>query len=204
MNLAKRPEPVTLEGTIVRLEPLSVDHSEALLTAAKDPSIWTYLTVPQPQSAAEMRRWIESALSEQEKGTHLAFAAISRESDAVVGTTRYLDIRPFDGSLEIGWTWYAAEAQRTGVNTECKYLLMRHAFEALGFTRVQLKTDAKNERSRRAIERIGGRFEGVLRHYQRYWHGALRDTAMYGITAEDWPEVKSHFETRLLQRALVP
>ena len=141
-----------------------------------------------------MAKWISEALDQQAKGIHLPFAVIRKETGDVVGSTRFLDIRLFDGSVEIGWTWYAAEAQRTAVNTECKYLLMTHAFETWGCNRVQLKTDELNERSRRAIERIGGRFEGILRKYQRYWHGRVRNTAMYAILDEDWPGVKENLE----------
>jgi len=184
--------PITLRGRIVQLEPLSQDHAEGLLAAAQNERIWKYLTVPQPKTVDEIRTFIQSALDHQASGQHLPFNVRTLADNRIVGTTRYLDIRPFDLALEIGWTWYAADAQRTGVNTECKFLLLEHAFETLGCRRVQLKTDALNERSRAAIERIGAKFEGILKQYQRYWHGAQRDTAMYAITSEDWGEVKSH------------
>lgn len=190
MQPEKFAAPVTLRGEVVQLEPLGAEHSTDLFEAARAARIWTYLLVPQPKTVEEMRTLIEGALAEQEKGTQLAFAVRSLADSRIVGTTRYLEIRPFDLALEIGWTWYAADAQRTGVNTECKLLLLQHAFETLGCRRVQLKTDALNERSRRAIERIGAKFEGILRSYQRYWHGAQRDTAMYAITSEEWRAVK--------------
>lgn len=183
---------VQLSGALVQLEPLALQHSEDLFAASRDESIWKYLLVPQPTTVEEMKILIEGALVEQEKGLQLAFAVRTLAAGRIVGTTRYLDIRPFDLALEIGWTWYASGVQRTGVNTECKFLLLEHAFETLGCRRVQLKTDAQNERSRAAIERIGAKFEGILKQYQRYWHGAQRDTAMYAITSEDWGEVKSH------------
>lgn len=187
-------EPVMLTGRFVRLEPLDLRHSEGLLEAASEPLIWKYLTVPQPQTVAEMDDWIELALSQQD---HLPFTTIRQQDSKIVGSTRYLDIKPFDQTLEIGWTWLTAEAQRTTVNTEAKYLMLRHAFEELGCARVQLKTDAMNDRSRSAIERIGAQFEGVFRNYQRYWHGAMRDTAMYSITDAEWPGVKVQLESML-------
>jgi RimJ/RimL family protein N-acetyltransferase len=187
-------EPVVLEGRYVRLEPLTLDHANGLLEAAKEPSIWTYLVVPQPKTVEDIAAWIQEALSHHAKGVHLSFAVIHKATGKVVGSTRFLDIRPFDGSVEIGWTWYSAEFQRTVVNTECKYVLMTHAFETWGCNRVQLKTDELNEKSRRAIERIGGHFEGILRKYQRYWHGRIRNTAMYSILDEEWPGVKANLE----------
>jgi RimJ/RimL family protein N-acetyltransferase len=191
------PIPVTLDGNHVRLEPLSLGHAEGLLEAGAEPLTWKYLTVPQPRTLDEMQSWICAALEMQAGGSQLPFAVIRKSDGKVMGTTRYLDIRSNDLGLEIGWTWYAPEAQRTAVNTECKYLLLAHAFETLGCIRVQLKTDALNERSRRAIERIGAKFEGVLRNYQRYWHGGLRDTAMYAMTDADWPEAKRALEEML-------
>lgn len=193
MNL----QPIQLEGDWVRLVPLAQSHAEALLAAAREESIWQYLMVPQPQSVQEMREWIGTALELQEQGGQLPFAVSSRVDGRVVGTTRYLDIRMADRAVEIGWTWYASEVQRTAVNAECKLLLLRHAFEELGMERVQLKTDALNERSRRAIERIGGQFEGILRQYQRYWHGRQRDTAIYSILRSEWPGVRTNLEAKL-------
>lgn len=191
------PSRITLTGSHVELRPLELAHAPDLLAAAADEGIWTYLTVPQPMSQEAMEGWIEEALRHEAKGDHLPFAIWRREDQAFVGSTRYLDIRPFDGSVEIGWTWLGSSARRTAVNTECKFLLLRHAFESLGAIRVQLKTDAKNERSRSAIERIGGQLEGVLRNYQRYWHGASRDTAMYSLLADEWPAAKKRLEAKL-------
>ena len=185
---------MTLDGVHVRLEPLSLSHAEGLFEASRDPLVWKYLTVPQPVNFQEMKDWIGLALEAQASGAQLPFAVLRKAESKVVGTTRYLEIKPFERSVEIGWTWYTPEAQRTVVNSECKYLLLSHAFDDLGCTRVQLKTDARNERSRRAIERIGAKFEGVHRNFQRYWHGGLRDTAMYAMTDEDWPQVKQKLE----------
>jgi RimJ/RimL family protein N-acetyltransferase len=190
-------EPIRLEGRFVRLEPLSLDHTEALFEASRDAMIWKYLMVPQPQSVAEMADWIDEALRQQASGAHLPFSVFSKESNGFVGSTRYLDIRLDDRSIEIGWTWYRPESCRTAVNTECKYLLLRNAFEVLGCERVQLKTDALNGRSRKAIERIGGKFEGVLRQFQRYWHGRQRDTAMYSILSSEWPSTRRFLLTAL-------
>lgn len=192
-------KPLTLGGQFVRLEPLGLQHAEGLLIAAADPVIWQYLTVPQPKTVAEMTAWIELALSQRD---HLPFATVRQQDSKVVGSTRYLEIKPFDQTLEIGWTWLATEVQRTPVNTEAKYLMLRHAFEELGCARVLLKTDAKNERSRNAIERIGAQFEGVFRNYQRYWHGAMRDTAMYSITDAEWPAVRAELESKLEQPSI--
>jgi RimJ/RimL family protein N-acetyltransferase len=157
--------PVTLEGALVRLEPLGQQHAEGLLAAAQDEMIWRYLPVPMPRIAQEMRAIIESALEAQAAGKELAFAILERESGAVVGSTRYLNIALADRGLEIGWTWLAPRVQRTGVNTECKYLLLCYAFETVGAMRVQLKTDSRNVISQRAIERLGAVKEGILRKH---------------------------------------
>jgi RimJ/RimL family protein N-acetyltransferase len=168
-----------------------------LLEAAQDPSIWTYLLMPQPKSVADVEEHIRASLQWVERGSRIVFAAIERASGKAVGVTCYYDIDRPNRWLEIGGTWYDVRVQRTALNTECKLLLLRHAFENLGAVRVQLKTDVLNERSRTAIERIGGKFEGSLRNYQTYWHGRVRDTALYSIVAGEWPEVKVNLERRL-------
>ena len=194
------PKPIQLEGRFVRLEPLAADHAEGLLAAARAPAIWTYMPVPPPDSVGDVQKWIEDAQHGQQAGTELAFATVRRADGRVVGSTRYLDIRRPHRALEIGWTWLAPEAQRTPVNTEAKYLMLRHAFETHGAVRVQLKTDERNEKSRRAILGLGAIFEGVLRNYQTRPHdGYVRNTAMYGITERDWPDVKARLEARLLR-----
>lgn len=191
MTASLTVSPTVLTGNIGQLEPMTVEHASDLFEASRDAAIWRYLLVPQPTSVLEMETLIQGALQQEAAGQQLPFSVRLLSEDRIVGTTRLLDIRPFDLALEIGWTWYAPEVQRTGVNTECKLLLLTHAFETLGCRRVQLKTDALNERSRRAIERIGAKFEGILKNYQRYWNGAQRDTAMYAITAQDWPKTKA-------------
>ena len=194
------PKPIQLEGRFVRLEPLAAGHAEGLLAAARAPAIWTYMPVPPPDSVGDVQKWIEDAQRGQQAGTELAFATVRRADGRMVGSTRYLDIRRPHRALEIGWTWLAPEAQRTPVNTEAKYLMLRHAFETHGAVRVQLKTDERNEKSRRAILGLGAIFEGVLRNYQTRPHdGYVRNTAMYGITERDWPDVKARLEARLLR-----
>jgi RimJ/RimL family protein N-acetyltransferase len=191
------PQPVLLTGRHVRLEPLALGHAEALFAASRDPGIWTYLLVPQFASVSEVKKWIDESLAAQVAGQEVAFATV-RSSDGVpVGSTRFLDIRRPHRTLEIGWTWLAPEAQRTAVNTEAKYLMLRHAFEMLGAVRVQLKTDERNARSRAAISRLGAAFEGILRNLQTYSHGYVRNTAMFSITAAEWPVVKARLEEKL-------
>ena len=191
-------EPVTLEGRVVRLEPLDRTHVDALAAAAaEDRSTYDFTRVP--DSPAAMAEYVTEALAEQAAGNHLPFAIGA--GGAVVGSTRYLDIGCWDGPtptvVEIGSTWLAPSAQRSAVNTECKLLLLTHAFETWRVLRVTLKTDARNARSRAAIERIGGRFEGIRRAHMPATDGTVRDSAYYSITAEEWPEVKAGLERRL-------
>jgi RimJ/RimL family protein N-acetyltransferase len=194
------PKPIQLAGRFVRLEPLAPRHAAGLLAAGREPGIWTYMPVPPPDTVGDVQKWIEDAQRGQEAGNELAFATVRCADGLVVGSTRYLDIRRPHRALEIGWTWLAPEAQRTPVNTEAKYLMLRHAFETHGALRVQLKTDERNEKSRRAILGLGAVFEGVLRNYQTRPHdGYVRNTAMYGITDREWPEVKARLEARLLR-----
>ncbi len=192
------PKPVRLEGRHVRLEPLTLDHAEGLFATSGDPSLWTYALVPQFAGVSDTQKWIEDALLAQRNGTDVPFATVRRRDGRVVGTTRFLDIRRPHRALEIGWTWLAPEAQRTPLNTEAKLLLLRHAFEALGAVRVQLKSDERNQRSREAMLRIGAVFEGILRNYQtRPYDGYVRNTAMYAITGAEWPAVKVRLEAKL-------
>lgn len=190
--------PVTLTGDVVRVEPLEVHHAEALYQIAQDPSTWRYMPTDPSGSPAEMERWIADALAERDAGRQVPFVTVDLASGEVVGSTRYLTIVPQDYGLEIGWTWLTPRAQRTAINTECKYLLMRHAFEVLGAIRVQLKTDSRNTISQRAIERLGAVREGLLRKatiIQR--DGYQRSTVMYSVTDDEWPSVKARLETFL-------
>lgn len=191
--------PVTLElpGGAVRLEPLSVDHAPALFEASRDPDIWRFLPDAQPTTQAEMLAMIHVALTEQTRGSRVPFAVVDTRLGAAAGSTSYLDIQPANRSLEIGWTWLGAAVRRTAVNTQCKYLLLSHAFEALGAVRVYLKTDARNERSQRAILRIGALYEGCLRRSRVTHTGYIRDTKYYSVLDDEWPVVKSRLETLL-------
>jgi N-acetyltransferase len=192
------PRPLTLEGAHVRLEPLALAHAPALLEAIQaDLSIWQWLTSEPPADLPAVQALIDSALEAQAAGKELPFAQVSRAEGRAVGSTRYLDIKRRDRGLEIGWTFLGRPWQRTAINTEAKYLLLRHAFESLGIARVQLKTDARNTQSQAAIARIGGVREGVLRRYQTTRGGGLRDTVMYSILADEWPAVKGRLEARL-------
>ncbi|HET8523392.1 MAG TPA: GNAT family N-acetyltransferase [Thermomicrobiales bacterium] len=189
-------EPVTLEGKRVRLEPLGDQHAEDLATLVGPEEIWTWMSA-RPVTLADTRSWIETALAAQAGGSELPFAIIDKTTDRAVGSTRFLDIQPHHRGVEIGWTWLGRNAWRTPINTECKYLLLRHAFETWNCIRVQLKTDRRNERSRRAIERIGGQFEGILRNHRVLSDGTYRDSAYYSIIDVEWPEVKTRLETKM-------
>ncbi|TAM59705.1 N-acetyltransferase [bacterium] len=198
MTLPFDPKPVTLEGTHARLEPLALAHAAGLLEAGREEELWLYLFIPPLRTLDDARIFIERALADARNGSQIPFAIIDRKSGSVAGSTRYLDIRRPERGLEIGWTWLGAAARRTAINTECKYLLLRHAFEAQGAIRVQIKTDARNLRSQRAIERIGGVREGVLRrHMIRPYDGFVRDTVMFSIIDTEWPTVKTGLEDRL-------
>jgi len=189
-------EPTTLEGRYARLEPLAPRHADDLAAVAGDEDIWRYM--PADLSTIErIRVWIEDTLAQQAAGAVLPFATIERATGRAIGSTRYLTIMPKDRGVEIGWTWLARSAWRTAINSECKYLLLRHAFETLGCIRVQLKTDKRNERSRRAIERIGGQFEGILRQQFVLRDGTYRDSAYYSIIDSEWPGVKARLEAGL-------
>ena len=192
-------EPVTLTGLRARLIPLEQTHAPALFAAGRDPAIWTYLSVAPPQVLADMERVVQQALAEQAQGASLPFTIIDQETQGVVGSTRLMDVSPTHRQGEIGWTWLSPSVQRTRVNTECKSLLLRHCFEHLNFLRVQLKTDARNERSQRAMERIGAVREGVLRRHRVLHDGFVRDSVYYSVIAEEWPQTKGHLE-RLLDR----
>ncbi|MDR7419208.1 MAG: GNAT family protein [Armatimonadota bacterium] len=184
-------EPVVLEGLHVRLEPLAPAHLAGLGEVGLDESLleFTESYAPTPDG---LRAYVETALRLRAEGTALPFAVISRAEARPIGSTRYGNIDRAHRRVEIGWTWYGRSWQRTAVNTECKYLLLRHAFEVLGCIRVEFKTDALNERSRRALLRIGAREEGIFRHHMIMPSGRIRDTVYYSIIDDDWPAVKRH------------
>ena len=192
------PVPVTLEGHGVRLEPLTPAHEPALGAAVADGRLWElwFTAVPAPD---QVSTYIADALAAQRAGHMLPWAVRELTTDAVVGSTRYHDIVPQIDRVEIGWTWYAASRQRTHVNKACKLLLLTHAFDALGCAVVGLRTDNFNFRSQRAIEALGARRDGVLRHHQARRDGTVRDSVMYSILLGEWPDVKRHLTTRLLR-----
>ena len=195
-HMYEEPLPVTLDGTHVRLEPLTLEHLPALVDVGLDPSLWAW-TVSAVASEAQMRDYVEDALAQQQRGAALPFATIHRESGRVVGSTRYGNIDRWNRRMEIGWTWVAPPWQRTPINTEAKYLMLRHAFERLGCVRVELKTDVLNDRSRRAIRRIGAVEEGVLRQHMLTGSGRWRDTVYYSVLDREWPAVRKALEGML-------
>ena len=188
--------PVTLHGTSVRLEPLTPAHAALLADAALDPELWR-VTVERIDSHATLDAYIERALAQQATGTALPFALVEPATGRGIGSTRYGNADLANGRVEIGWTWVGRPWQRTRVNTEAKYLLLRHAFDTLGLTRVELKTDAVNARSRAAIRRIGATEEGTLRRHTRTWDGRLRDSVYFSVIAEEWPAVRARLEAML-------
>lgn len=191
--------PRTLEGRLVRLEPLTLQHIEPLWSVASDPDIWR-MTGTRIGSPDEARAYVETALRWQQQGTGLPFVIVHRPTGEVAGSTRYGNITPEHRRLEIGWTWLGRQWRRTGVNRESKFLLLTHAFEVLGYNRVEIKTDLLNEVSRKAIEGIGAQQEGVFRRHMITPAGRVRDTVYYSIIAEEWPEVRAAL-LRSLQNA---
>ncbi len=189
-------EPVTLEGKHVQLEPLLAAHHAALTETGLDEDLWRWIPVP-VRTPEEMSAYIEAALAEQARGISLPFTIVERTSGKPVGCTRYGNIDRVHRRVEIGWTWVAKPWQRTAVNTETKYLLLRHAFETLGCIRVELKTDSLNEKSRAAILRIGARQEGIFRNHMITASGRIRHTVYFSIVANEWPAVKARLEQRL-------
>ncbi|MEW9700313.1 GNAT family N-acetyltransferase [Paenibacillus sp. SI8] len=190
-------QPLTLEGTQVTLMPLQESHISELTKAANDPLIWAYMT-PLPQKQ-DVQRFVRQALEEQQSGLGLPFSVYDKGSERIVGSTRLFEISTAHRQLEIGHTWYHPTVWRTRINTECKYLLLRHCFETLGTVRVQLKTDLRNVRSQTAIARLGAVQEGILRQHRILQDGYIRDTVMFSIIASEWPEVKQRLEGFLSQ-----
>jgi len=190
------PAPVTLQGKIVTVEPLRIEHQNELVEAVKDGELWRlwYTKVPAPDA---MRADIERRLGLQEKGSMLPFAVVDNATRRVVGATTYMNIDADNRRVEIGSTWYARSVQRTGLNTECKLMLLTHAFEALDCIAVEFRTSHFNLASRRAIERLGARLDGILRSHQLAPHGSLRDTCVYSITAAEWPGVRANLDWML-------
>lgn len=191
-----RVAPVTLEGHGVRLEPLQYEHENGLAAAAADGELWKlwFTTVPEPAGTLS---YIDAALAGQEAGHMLPWAVRELSTGAVAGSTRFHDIVHAADRVEIGYTWYGAHWQKTAVNTACKLLLMTHAFESVGCRVIGLRTDNFNFRSQRAIEALGARKDGVIRHHHPRRDGTVRDTVIYSILGSEWPDVKRHLELRL-------
>ena len=194
------PRPVVLEGHGVRLEPLAPVHRDGLAAASADGKLWElwYTSVPAP---GETRGYVATALEGQRAGHMLPWAVRELTTGAIAGTTRYHDIIAGVDRVEIGYTWYAARWQRSHVNTACKLLLLAHAFDTVGCKVVGLRTDNFNLRSQRAIEALGAKRDGVIRHYGQRRDGTVRDTVMYSILAAEWPDVRRHLELRLSRHA---
>jgi RimJ/RimL family protein N-acetyltransferase len=193
-------QPLVLERDGIRLEPLTDEHHDALVAAASDGRLWEFwfTAVPPPDA---MRAYVADALQSQREGHMVAWAVREVASGTIIGATRYHDILPTLDRVEIGHTWYSQSRQRTHVNTTCKLLLLGHAFESLGCKVVGLRTDNFNFRSQRAIEALGAKKDGVIRHFGLRRDGSARDTVMYSILASEWPDVRRHLELRLHRHA---
>jgi len=179
---------------LVRLDPIGLEHAEDLLAIGAEQSIWTYLPRGPFDSVEDAERWISSCVAQLDLGKRIHFAVLHRETGKAVGSTGYLDIDRTHRTIEIGMTWYGLAWQRTGVNTECKYLMMKHAFEDLGARRVSLKTDSRNERARRAILRLGAVEEGTLRNHRIARDGVDRHSVFYSVIDAEWTGVKERLE----------
>jgi RimJ/RimL family protein N-acetyltransferase len=185
----------TLEGRHVRLEPLAPAHADGLWAASRDPRTWTWLSIAQPPTREELDAFVGAALEAAAAGAEIPFATLA--DGRVVGSTRFLALRPEHRSVEIGWTWLDPSVWATGVNVEAKLLMLGHAFDVWGCRRVELKTDARNDRSRGAMEAMGARFEGVHRKHMLVRGGENRDSAWYSIVDDEWPEVERGLRARL-------
>ena len=189
-----------LEGRLVVVEPLGPEHEGDLWVAAQDPAVWRWLPIYAAADRESFHAWLEDALERRDAGLDVPFAVVDRPTGRAIGSTRYLTLRPEHRGLEIGWTWNASSSWGTGANAEAKLLLLRHAFETLGCMRVEFKTDASNERARAALEALPARFEGIFVKHMLVRDGALRDSAYYAITDDEWPEVRANLERRLQGR----
>lgn len=191
-GLAKR-----LEGRIVVLEPLAPEHERGLFAAAQDAEIWRWMSYNAVESAERFHGWFDDALRATKAGEEAVFVIRSKQSDELIGSTRYMTVRPEHRGLEIGWSWLVPSAWGSGANAEAKFLLLEHAFERLGCIRVEFKTDARNERARLALEAIPARFEGIFRSHMLVRGGERRNSAFYSVTDDDWPVVRTLLERRL-------
>ena len=187
---------IELVGKLVRLQPLTIDHQEGLTNAVNDGALWKlwYTSAPEPQN---VQAYIEKAVNEYERDQSLPFVVIRNEDNQVIGTTRYMHADSKNKRVEIGTTWYAKSVQRTGINTECKYLLLQYAFEKLDCIAVEFRTHWHNTQSRKAIARLGAKQDGVLRNHQRDKYGCLRDTVVFSILNSEWNTVKMSLEFKM-------
>jgi len=196
-NNPMKVEPVTLMGRIVRLEPLDEAHIPALAKVGLEEEIWRYMRYGKVETVEQLSAWVHELIDLQAQATDLPFAVISLASGNAIGCTRYMHIDPPNRSLEIGGTWYGLDYQGTLVNSECKYLLLRHAFEQLECIRVWFKTDLRNQHSQRALERLGAVKDGVLRNHMILPDGYIRDSVLYSILPNEWPLIKTRLEALL-------
>ena len=192
-------EPVVLEGSLVRLEPLSRSHLDGLVAVALDPLIWRF-TIARPIDRSGIEAWVDAAIANAEAGLEVPFATIDRATGRPIGSSRFMSIVPEHRRLEIGWTWLGRDWQRTGSNREAKYLQMRHAFEVLGANRVEFKTDSRNEAARGGLLGAGTTFEGIFRNHMVMPDGPLRHSAWYSVTREEWPAVRARLEASIRPR----
>ena len=195
MNLDHR----TLTGRFVRLEPLGPQHADDLAAFASDERIWTYLDEPTPWDRAAVESFIAAARADQDRYARLRYAVVDQTTAQAIGSTSYIDIRPADRGVEIGWTWISPAAWGTGANTEAKYLLLSHAFDA-GAIRVAIKTDLRNTRSQRAIDHLGATREGVWRNHRILSTGEYRHSVYYSVIDSEWPTVRDHLRSRIEKR----
>lgn len=188
---------LVLSGSLVRLKELAAEHEDGLWEASRDERAWRWLSVPQPQTRRDFRAYLDGALANAAAGTEIPFATVRVADGRVLGSTRYLALRPEHRSVEIGWTWLTPEAWGTGANVEAKLLMLEHAFGPLGCLRVELKTDAQNERSRGALAALPAQFEGIHRKHMLVRGGERRDSAWYSILDDEWPDVRANLLRRL-------
>lgn len=194
LTSAQWVQPVLLRGESVRLEPLHQSHAQGLYNRGREAADWAFMPRACFVDLADTRQWIDEAL---ESAGQVSFAIVQTHKDKVLGSTRYLNIRPEHRSVEIGWTWLGQESQRTGVNTQVKRLLLKHAFERLGCVRVEFKTDARNLRSQAALARIGAVKEGTLRNHMIVQNDFLRDSVYFSVIAREWPQVEKRLDALL-------
>jgi N-acetyltransferase len=195
--------PVTLEGSRVRLIPMTLDHVQALFRAADFPEIWEHTTTQPMETVADIKAYVETALAEQAAGQTIPLITTDRATGEVIGSTRFADISPNDRRLAVGWTWLRPDRQRTGVNGEAKALMLQQAFDVWGALRVEIRTDVRNARSRAAIERIGGTYEGTLRQHMIV-DGRVRNTAYYSVIDTDWRDPSHRAYANALSYGITP